>query len=62
MESKPTTEEQVFTYLDELREFGKVNIQFATLYIVQKFPVDYNEASKLLKLWADRRERVNKDK
>ena len=44
-------EEQVFKYIDELRESGVTNMYGATSYIVWEFGISKNEARELLKKW-----------
>ena len=44
-------QEQVFDYLDELRERGITNMFGATPYIISAFGVDKFEAGNLLKNW-----------
>lgn len=53
---RPTTEleQEVFAYLNYLRESGVTNMFGATSYILDKFPqLEKSEASKLLKTWMD---------
>jgi len=58
MKSEPT-EQEVFTYLDGLREQG-LNMQWATIYIIDKFAVDFKRANRILALWNDRKTEVKK--
>ena len=44
-------EQQVFEYLDELRESGVTNMFGATPYIVREFDISTKEARTLLKKW-----------
>ena len=53
MEHEPKLEKEVFTFLDELRESGKISMQFATPYISERFSLPYREANRLLRLWAE---------
>lgn len=38
-------------YLDDLRKKGKVNMYYATPFLVGKFGIDSDEARKILKEW-----------
>ena len=44
-------EQQVFKYLDELRESGVTNMFGAAPYIVREFDIPTKEARTLLKKW-----------
>lgn len=44
-------EEEVFEYLDGLRESGVTNMFGATPYIVREFSISKNEARELLTKW-----------
>lgn len=44
-------ENEVFEFLDELRESGITNMFGARPYIVRKFHVESDEAGKLLTKW-----------
>ena len=46
-------EEQVFDYLDDLRESGVTNMCGARPYIQEEFGVSKREARTLLKQWMD---------
>lgn len=45
--------EEVFKYLDDLRETGSTNMFGATPYIVEAFDVDKRTARSLLREWMD---------
>jgi hypothetical protein len=47
-------EEEVFEYLDELRESGVTNMFGASPYIVEEFDVPMKEARELLMKWMKR--------
>ena len=45
-------EQEVFTYLNELRESGDTNMFGARAYIIAEFPdLTQNEAKEMLMLW-----------
>jgi hypothetical protein len=44
-------EQEVFEYLDQLRESGATNMFGARPYIVDEFGIDKNEAGQLLQKW-----------
>jgi hypothetical protein len=44
-------EQEVFEYLDELRESGATNMFGATAYIVGEFGIPTKEARELLMKW-----------
>lgn len=48
-------EEEVFEYLDELRESGVTNMFGATSYIVWEFDIPTKEARELLMKWMKRK-------
>lgn len=45
------SKEEVFLYLDELRESGKTNMYGACPYIQEVFQISKSEATKLLAEW-----------
>jgi len=52
MKRKSTYQEQeVFEYLDELRESGATNMFGATPYIVKEFRYSEQESRRMLSLW-----------
>lgn len=44
-------EQEVFNYLNELRESGDTNMFGASPYIINEFELPSNEAKRLLSLW-----------
>jgi hypothetical protein len=42
---------EIYSYLDELRESGKVNMMGATPYLVQEFSLSEKEAKDALFSW-----------
>lgn len=44
-------EKEVLEYLNKLRKSGKTNMFGARVYIIKEFPVDQEEAKRLLMLW-----------
>ena len=45
--------EEVFPYLDELRQSGIINMYGASPYIMETFDVNKHTARKLLSAWMD---------
>lgn len=44
---------EVFLYLEELKESGETNMYGAHQYVMEDFEVDKNMAIKLVKAWMD---------
>ena len=54
MHSTPDyTEEDVFVYLDDVRESGVTNMYGASPYIIKEFAVTRYEANRLLAKWME---------
>lgn len=51
LEDYNTTEEEVYAYLEELRESGEVNMFGATPYLMDQFGFDRREAKTVLIDW-----------
>lgn len=47
----PEEKEEVFTFLDSLREWGGVNMFGAGLYVQEAFEVNRREAQNLVSEW-----------
>lgn len=53
MDKEQMDKEQVFRFLDELRESGITNMFGAAPYVEEEFGVDRKEARKLLVEWME---------
>jgi len=57
MSSKYTDEqEEMFAYLEQLRQLGVTNMKGATPYLQEHFEIPYDEAEKTLLLWIEFKE------
>ena len=53
METRKTTnqEQEIMEFLNELRDSGTINMFGATSYIQNEYPIEKQEATRILKLW-----------